>query len=394
MESLGRAFSQANVSAALPARGISDLTRLRLVAGLILLFIALVGLLGSDWDIQWHSVIGRDRTFTPPHDIILAGIGLAGIVALISILIETSWARRHSELRAYGTEFLGVLSSSLGSYLVGFGAVCAAVGFVLDTYWHALYGLDVTLWAPFHTMAYMGGVVSTFGTIYLLLSAAHLAEMQHKRGLALFSYTGLVAELGLLLSKLSTFIFPALVGYDLHLAALDLNLFPTLLAVVAVLVCVLAMRLIPWKGAASMVVVAFLLIFLLVSAFVPPMMTLLVQAEHQTYLAQARLIGSTIVALLGQTPLLLLLSLSLDGVTWLAQRGKWTFARQNAWRLVAAMISMILVTGLMLLLSYRGGINRTLVLDLVFALLLTLPGSLLGNWLASAISESMQALRG
>ena len=124
------------------------------------------------------------------------------------------------------------------------------------------------------------------------------------------------------------------------------------------------------------------------------MMTLLVQGEHQTYLAQARLIGSTIVALLGQTPLLLLLSLSFDGVAWLAQRGKWTFARQNAWRLVAAMISMILVTGLMLLLSYRGGINRTLVLDLVFALLLTLPGSLLGNWLASAISESMQALRG
>lgn len=393
MESLGRALPRANVSAVSPARGISDLANLRLVTGMILLFIALVGLLGFDWDIQWHAVIGRDRTFTPPHDMILLGIGLAGIVALISILIETSWARRHSELRAYGTEFLGVLYSSLGSYLVGFGAVCAAVGFVLDTYWHALYGLDVTLWAPFHTMSYMGGVVGTFGAIYLLLSAAHLAKMQHKRGLALFSYTSLIVELGLLLSKLSTFIFPALLGYDLHLAALDLNFFLPLLAVIAVLVCVLARRLIPWPGAASMVVVAFLLIFLLVSAFVPPMMTLLVQAEHQTYLAQASLIGSTIVALLGQTPLLLLLSLSLDGVAWLAQRGKWTPARQNAWRLVAAIISMILVTGLMLALSHRGGINGTLMLDFALMLLLTLPGSLLGNWLASAISESMQTLR-
>ena len=393
MESLGRAFPQANVPAVSPGKGISDLARLRLVTGLILMLIALVGLLGFDWDIQWHAVIGRDRTFTPPHNIILTSIGLAGIVALMSILIETSWARRHSELHAYGTEFLGVLYSSLGSYLVGFGAVCAAVGFVLDTYWHALYGLDVTLWAPFHTMSYMGGVVGTFGAIYLLLSAAHLAQMQQKRGLALFSYASLVVELGLLLSKLSTFIFPALVGYDLHLAALDLTFFPTLLAGVAVLVCVLAMRLIPWTGTASMVVVTFLLIFLLVSAFVPPMMTLLVQAEHQTYLAQASLIGSTIVALLGQTPGLLLLSLSLDGVAWLARRGKWTLARQNAWRLVATMISMILVTGLMLVLSDRGGINGTLVLDLVLALLLTLPGCLLGNWLASAISESMQALR-
>jgi len=69
MESLGRAFPQVNVSAVSPAKGISDLTRLRLVTGLILVFIALVGLLGFDWDIQWHAVIGRDRTFTPPHEI-------------------------------------------------------------------------------------------------------------------------------------------------------------------------------------------------------------------------------------------------------------------------------------------------------------------------------------
>jgi len=393
MGSSGHALSRTNVAPVSSARGISHLANLRLGTGLILLFIALVGLLGFDWDIQWHAVIGRDRTFTPPHDIILIGIGLAGIVALISILIETSWVRRHSELRAYGSEFLGILYSSLGSYLVGFGAVCAAVGFVLDTYWHALYGLDVTLWAPFHTMAYMGGVVGTFGTIYLLLSAAHLAEMQRKRWLALFSYVGLSAELGLLLSKFSTFIFPALVGYDLHLAALDLNFFPALLAVIAVFVCVLARRLLPWPGAASLVVVAFLLIFLLVSALVPPMMTLLVQAEHQTYLAQASLIGSTIVALLGQTPLLLLLSLSLDGVAWLARRGKWTRGLETAWMLVAAIISMFLVTGLMLVLSHKGGINGKILLDLVFVLLLTLPGSLLGNWLASAIGESMQALR-
>jgi hypothetical protein len=398
MASVERAFPQHNVLAGETARGISDLVRLRLVTGWIFILTALVGLLGFDWDIQWHAIIGRDRTFTPPHDMILSSIALSGIVALISILIETYWVRRHATLRAYSTEFGGVLSSSLGSYLVGFGAVCSALGFALDTYWHSLYGVDVSLWAPFHTMSYMGGVLGTFGVIYLLVSAAHLAEMQSARWLTLFSYVALIVELGILLSRFHTFLFPALVQYSLPLASLTLNFFPALLALVAVFVCMLAVKLVPWPGAASMVMIVFLLAFVLVSAFVPPMMRLLVQAEHETYLARASGIGSTIVALLGQTPLLLLLSLSLDGIMWLARRGKWAHARQNIWSLVVAIVSIVLVSGAILVqihLAVHPGdhMNETFALDLMFALLLTVPGGLLGNWLASTISQAIQALR-
>src|SRR6266567_4267676 len=285
MASVEHAFPPESALAGATARGINDLARLRLVVGSILILIALVGLLGTDWDIQWHAVIGRDRTFTPPHDLILLGIGLSGIVALIGILIETRLAQRHPDLRASTTEFGGV-------------------------------------------------VLSTFGVIYLLLSAAHLAQMQQERWTTRLSYASLVVSLGLLLSKLSTFLTPALKGYQLHLAFLTLNFFPFLLALCAVFVFVLTMRLVPWTGAASMVVVVFLLLFLLVSAFVPPMMTLLVQAEHGTYLAKASRIGSTIVPLLGQTPVLLLASLSLDGVVWLGRRSKWTLRKRNSWQLV------------------------------------------------------------
>ena len=61
-------------------------------------------------------------------------------------------------------------------------------------------------------------------------------------------------------------------------------------------------------GAATLVVVVFLLLWLLIGALVPPMMTWLVQAEHQSYLARANQIGSNIIPLLGQTPALLLAS--------------------------------------------------------------------------------------
>ncbi len=200
-----------------------------------------------------------------------------------------------------------------------------------------------------------------------------------------------------------TFLTPALSGHHLHLASLTLNLFPLLMALTAVFVCVLAVRLVPWMGAATMVVVVFLLVFLLVSAFVPPMMTLLVQAEHETYLARASRIGSTIIPLLGQTPVLLLLALSIDGVVWLGRRGQWARTRLNTWVLVASMVSMFLVAGFTLVqqIGLReqavqgggGGRGGSLVLGFVLSLLLTVPGSLLGNWLALTMSETVQALR-
>jgi hypothetical protein len=80
------ALPRANAIARGAAKGIKDLARLRLVTGSTLILVSLVGLLGADWDIQWHAVVGRDRTFTPPHDLILISIGLSGIVVLIGTL--------------------------------------------------------------------------------------------------------------------------------------------------------------------------------------------------------------------------------------------------------------------------------------------------------------------
>lgn len=211
-----------------------------------------------------------------------------------------------------------------------------------------------------------------------------------------FSYAGLIVELSLLLSQFSTFLTPAISQYSLQLASLNVNFFLALLALVTVFVCVLTVKMVPWTGAASIMLVVSLLIFLLVRAFVPPMMTLLVQAEHETYLAQASRIGSTIEALRGQTPVPLLTTLSLDGVAWLARRGRWTLARQHTWSLIAALVSMLLVTGsleLIASLAYGAAISGVFVLGLVLDLALAIPAILLAYWLASTMSETLQALR-
>jgi hypothetical protein len=55
------------------ATTLTHLVMLRLITGYTLLTVLLIGLFGTDWDIQWHVTIGRDRTFTPPHDMIRSG---------------------------------------------------------------------------------------------------------------------------------------------------------------------------------------------------------------------------------------------------------------------------------------------------------------------------------
>src|SRR4051812_42997368 len=45
-------------------------------------------LFGTAWDIQWHPAVGRDRALTSPHQFMLAGIGLAGLVALALIVLD------------------------------------------------------------------------------------------------------------------------------------------------------------------------------------------------------------------------------------------------------------------------------------------------------------------
>ena len=67
---------------------------LRRVGAWLTLCFFMCGELGLAWDIQWHSLIGRDRFWTPPHILIYFGVGGAGLTALVVVLIETLRYRR------------------------------------------------------------------------------------------------------------------------------------------------------------------------------------------------------------------------------------------------------------------------------------------------------------
>src|ERR1700730_4615722 len=89
---------------------------LRLVLGLTALLGAIIFLEGASWDIQWHSLIGRDRTLIPPHIMMLSGVALSGISGLLSVLIESVWARRNTIIAQHSLVFAQIFSGPLGAY--------------------------------------------------------------------------------------------------------------------------------------------------------------------------------------------------------------------------------------------------------------------------------------
>ena len=213
------------------ARSLRAVSTVRLILGLTALLGTIIFLEGTSWDIQWHTFIGRDRTLIPPHIMMLSGVALSGISGLLAVLIESWWARRNTIIAQYSVGFAEIFSAPLGAYIVGFTALTAAVAFPLDAYWHALYGIDVAIWAPFHIMFIASMGLVALGTVYMLSSAAHLAARLGLvgSGTRRAATLGVVLALATMLSLFTLLLFDALEEKDfLHLGFMGISVFPLL----------------------------------------------------------------------------------------------------------------------------------------------------------------------
>ena len=320
---------------------------LRLTGGLVALFGAIISFVGTSWDIQWHTLIGRDRTLIPPHEMMLAGITLGGIAALTVIITETIWARRYKSMAQEFTPFAGLFSGPLGAYIVGYAALNAAVAFPLDTYWHTLYGIDVTLWAPFHIMIISGMALMAFGAVYILASAAHIAARLQARKAERSAYLGMI---GAFAASLSLFALLVSQGSSPHnsvpLGFASFSLYPVLTALL--LGCLLggAVYALPRKWVATSIVGVTFLFAFIDQLVIPPALTWLMQIEQLTYrVGHANPPPVSLVAV--AWPLVFLVSAFL--IDLCIQR-----SRQQGWSERRLFISLVLAT-------LVGGIPLSLV---------------------------------
>jgi hypothetical protein len=235
-----------------------------LAAALLLSELAFVA--GAAWDIQWHYAIGRDRPFIPPHLLLLAGIALTGILALAGVLRHSFASRRDPSGNTIG--LFRFLRAPLGMYLAGFGALSAALAFPWDDYWHRLYGVDVTLWAPFHVMIIAGMALAALGTTYLFASGGAASgqpggRTEWGRGVGMALSFSMVAAVMLLLQA------QALDREGILSLREARIIFPPLLVGLTIPWLVAAALAVPFPGGATLTALGLLGVRLALFAFVP-----------------------------------------------------------------------------------------------------------------------------
>ncbi len=376
--------------------------KLRLITG----YIALVGhflfLLGLTLDIQWHATVGRDRTFTVLHDTVLIGISISGLAALVDVLLETRWARRSLQIRENSTTFGERFHGALGAYVLGFGATAAAASFPLDSYWHSLYGIDTSLWTPFHVMILASVIIAGMGTTYMLLSAAHLAQTStHRISVAAgMGYAGGLLTIVTWTETLLFFVRPALSNEGaIQLPFGIIDLYPLVVALFVVAALTTVVRAFPWLGTVTCVAALVLLLSLAFTWFVLPVTTLLIQIEHQPYLPRQ---VHAVIGVFGIPPLLIVTAIAMDLIAWWARRRKWSFTSINKGTILTCIVTMFFVAGISFLFYLQYPIPGLVRLDIrivegitsfLSSLLLVVPGTLIGGWFGLTMGQSLHEER-
>ncbi len=127
---------------------------------------------GLIWDISWHSTIGRDTFWTPPHLLEQLGAIVAG-VSCGWLVLHTTFAGTAEE-RAASVRFWG-FSGPLGAWVTIWGTFMMITSAPFDNWWHDAYGLDVKIVSPPHTLLGLGMISVELGAMLMVLAAQNRA---------------------------------------------------------------------------------------------------------------------------------------------------------------------------------------------------------------------------
>jgi hypothetical protein len=362
-------------------------TTLRLIGSALIAFAIAVFVVGAAWDIQWHPSVGRDRVLSSPHIVLLSGIALSGLLSLFLILLD-SWRawRGRGVSDSNSTTILGVFRAPIGLFASGVGALTATLAFPLDDYWHTLYGIDVTLWAPFHIMIISSMVLVGVGALYTIASEMNRLPAGRAKIAAQFMFAAALAmALAALLLPLPQANGKEGLG---QFGAYQFAIYPVLVAIALPLALVSATRVTKLHGATTIMALVFLALQLALYQIIPAAMRVSVADEGLSYRAGA---PNVTITPYSYPHALLVAALAIDAVAWLTRRAG--LAGQRA-VLGAAALASVLVTlwdrpWTSYMPHYYFGIDTTTLL--INALPLAIVAALLGAGAAAVFSRSLEA---
>ena len=271
-------------------------------------------------------------------------------------------------------------------------ALTAAVAFPLDAYWHALYGIDVAIWAPFHVMFIASMGLVALGAAYMLSSAAHLAARigaagsETRRAASL----GVVLALATVLSLFTLLLFDALADKNfINLGFMSLNVFPLLSGILVAFTLVAAAYAIPWRWAATAVSVCYLVLAGIMALFVQPATDWLLTVEHLKY-RDTPAFTSVVALEWFLTPLVV--AILIDVFMHRARRKQWSRRKLTLFLALTAELGgalpvVFIYPLLPVALAVQLGIAGSLA-----SVLLGLAGTYLGTIFGRNVGESLDSL--
>jgi len=137
-----------------------------LIAFLVVLCLYhIIARFGLAVDFQWHTDIGRDELFTPPHVMILAGM-IPTSIMLVSYILWNSFVSENPNKNGF---FIGPFIAPTSLWMMVCGLITLVTGGLYDDYWHISYGVDTTIITPPHIWTFAGGMLVEVATLVLAL---------------------------------------------------------------------------------------------------------------------------------------------------------------------------------------------------------------------------------
>ena len=124
--------------------------------------------IGIQWDISWHSTIGRDKLLSPPHLVVYIGGIICGLICTF-IVFKNTFFNKIKE----GVKFWG-FNAPLACWICIWGMIAMLTSAPFDDWWHNAYGLDVQIISPPHIVLAMGIFSVILGSCILILTRKNL----------------------------------------------------------------------------------------------------------------------------------------------------------------------------------------------------------------------------
>ena len=123
---------------------------------------------GIQWDISWHSTIGRDKLLSPPHLVVYVGGIICGLICSYVVFKNTFFEQSNHIVKFWG------FKAPLACWICIWGMIAMLTSAPFDDWWHNAYGLDVQIVSPPHIVLALGIFSVILGACILMLTKKNL----------------------------------------------------------------------------------------------------------------------------------------------------------------------------------------------------------------------------